>query len=236
MYILKKQNFIVKKKKFKFFRRKLKKKWRFWRSFKFFFLRRYQKKNFFFKLIWNFNYKRILWHQLSSIYGKKIKNLVYSRSKSKKLFNKKFIDILCCLELRLNILLLRICFSDKLIKSNQLIKKGKIKVNGFVKHQNYIVLKNDFICYFNFSKTLRINKRKWRRYMWKRWKRIKGKNKFIRSIFFSLKKNYVFNFIEINYRFFLAIVLRKPLLGEIIYKNKKQLLTRKILHKIYFLY
>ena len=133
-------------------------------------------------------------------------------------------------------MLLRICFSDKLIKSNQLIKKGKIKVNGFVKHQNYIVLKNDFICYFNFSKTLRINKRKWRRYMWKRWKRIKGKNKFIRSIFFSLKKNYVFNFIEINYRFFLAIVLRKPLLGEIIYKNKKQLLTRKILHKIYFLY
>jgi hypothetical protein len=42
--------------------------------------------------------------------------------------------------------------------------------------------------------------------------------------------------LEINYYYFSAILLRQPHLGEISYRNKKQLLLFSLLKKIYFLY
>jgi hypothetical protein len=51
-----------------------------------------------------------------------------------------------------------------------------------------------------------------------------------------LKKNFIFNFMEINYNYYFSILVRYPLLGEISYRNKKRLLTSCLLQKIYFLY
>lgn len=231
-----------KKKKIRsFIRWKLKKKWRFWRTFKFYFLRR--KKNFYFlKINWLFNQKRIIWHQLSTIYGKNIKKKVYGNYKTKTLFNSKFGFILRKLEVRLNILLLRMYFVKKLLQANFLIKYRQIEVNGLFKHKHYLINVGDLITYK--SNTLTKNrlislkkKDKWNRFKRRNHKWKAKKNDKFSYIFFSLRrKNFIFNFMEINYIFFLSILLRYPLLGEISYCNKKQLLKAVLLRKIYFLY
>jgi len=220
-----------------FKRWKLKKKWRFWRAFKFYFLRRKQK-FFFFKLKWLFNRKRIIWHQLSVMYGKNIKNFAYNNHKSRMLFNSRFGSILCKLELRLNILLIRTFFVSKILQANLMISKKKIVVNSVFKHKKYIVLTGDLIQHLDqFNLISKINKRrKYNRYLWRRWKRnLKRKPKFNQT-FFSIKKNYVLNFIEVNYCFFCFIVLRRPLFGEISHRNKKQLIISSLFRKIYFVY
>jgi len=228
-----------KKKSRGFIRRKLKKKWRFWRMFKFFFLRR-KKKFFFPKIRWLFSQKRIIWHQLSTMYGKNIKNRAYNNFKSKIIFNTKFAFVLSKLELRLNILLLRMSFVNKLLQANVVILKKKIKINSIIKHQNYLVSIGDLINYIPidicFKNDIRRNKLKWYRFKWVKWKKIVKKKKKFNRIFFSLKKNFVFNYVEINYIFFSAILLKYPLLGEISYRNKKRLLVTSLLKKIYFLY
>jgi len=53
---------------------------------------------------------------------------------------------------------------------------------------------------------------------------------------YFFKVNFIFNFTEIYYLFRSAILLRKPFLGEIYYRSKKQLLVSSLLAKIYFLY
>jgi len=73
------------------------------------------------------------------MYGKKIKNLIYTNHRTSKIFNAKFDSLLRKLELRLNILLIRINFSPKLLISNQNILNSKILVNGKKKHPNYQV-------------------------------------------------------------------------------------------------
>jgi hypothetical protein len=126
--------------------RKLKKKWRFWRVFRFFFLRS-KKKNFFPKISWLFNQRRIIWHQLSVIYGKKIKNLAYTNHKAKKIFNTKFCFVLCKLELRLNILILRMGFVNKLQEVNFYISKSQLIVNNVRKNKRYLVSIKDLITF-----------------------------------------------------------------------------------------
>ena len=86
------------------------------------------------------------------MYGKNIKNLAYNNFKSKIIFNSKFILTLCKLELRLNILLLRLCLVEKLLQSNFLIKKKKIKINCRDRHKNYLVLVGDTIEYKQIQK------------------------------------------------------------------------------------
>jgi ribosomal protein S4 len=98
-------------------------------------------------LLWLFKKKRILWHQLSSTYGKNIKNIVYNNCKIKVIFNTKFIAVLRNLELRLNILLLRMCFVKKLLQSNALIYNKKILVNGKIKNKRYLLSVGDLIVY-----------------------------------------------------------------------------------------
>ena len=218
--------------------RKLKKKWRFWRVFRFYFLRS-KKKNFFPKMNWLFNQRRIIWHQLSVVYGKKIKNCVYVNHKSKKIFSSKFGSILCKLELRLNILVVRMGFIDKLRLADQFIREGKVKVNFFRRQRRYLVRINDLICFittfFKLHNLKRLKKTNWRHSKWNKWKN-QSKNKKFRHIYFSLKKSFIFNFMEINYYYFFSILIRYPLLGEISYRNKKKFLTRCLLQKVYFLY
>jgi ribosomal protein S4 len=79
------------------------------------------------------------------MYGKKIKNLIYTNHRTSKIFNAKFDSLLRKLELRLNILLIRINFAPKLLISNQNILNATILVNGKKKHPNYQVRISDVI-------------------------------------------------------------------------------------------
>lgn len=213
------------------------KKWRFWKVFKYYFLRS-KKKNYFTKISWFYNQRRIIWHHFMIIYGKKIKNLAYTNNKSKKIFNTKFGSILCKLELRLNVLVLRIGFVNKLQQANYLISNSKILINSIKKHKNYFVrIKNiiSFSQYLKIRDLKRFKKIRWRRLKWNKWKK-QYKNKKFRYIFYLLKKNFTFNFMEVNYYYYFSILLKIPSLGEISYSNKKKFLTLRLLQKIYFLY
>jgi len=55
--------------------------------------------------------------------------------------------ILRNLELRLNILLIRLHFVTKLLQANIIILKNKVRVNGKVKHKYYMVSVGDLITY-----------------------------------------------------------------------------------------
>jgi ribosomal protein S4 len=84
------------------------------------------------------------------MYGKNIKNSAYNNHKGKYIFNDNFGSALCKLELRLNVLILRLCFVQKLLQANSLIREQKIKINGISKHKNYEVCIGDLISYSNF--------------------------------------------------------------------------------------
>lgn len=83
------------------------------------------------------------------MYGKNIKKKFFNNYKTKLLFNSRFGSILCKLELRLNILLVRTYFVLKLLQANFLIKNKKIKVNELFKHKNYVVRIGDLVYYNN---------------------------------------------------------------------------------------
>ena len=119
-----------------FKKQKLKKKWRFWRAFKFFFLKN-KTLRFFSKVKWFFNQKRILWHHLATVYGKKIKALVFKKVSKKIAFGSFFFFTLAFLELRLNILIVRMRFAAKLLIANEVINNGSIRVNN--KKNRYII-------------------------------------------------------------------------------------------------
>ena len=218
--------------------RKLKKKWRFWRVFRFYFLRS-KKKTFFPKKNWLFNQRKIIWHQLSTMYGKRIKNLAYKTSKSKVIFNSKFGSVLCKLELRLNVLMVRMGFVNKLQLVNRFISGGKVSVNFIIKDKKYSVRIGDLISFIMPSlkkdNLKRFKKHQWRRLKWNKWK-IQSKKKKSRRLYVVLKKNVLFNFMEINYYHYFGLLLRCPLLGEIVYRNKKRLLISRLLQKIFFIY
>jgi len=234
---------VQKKKIYKRKKWKVKKKWRFWRLFKSQFLR-HKKKYFFFKIKWIFNQKRILWHQLSVIYGKKIKNRAYRTSKSKVIFNSKFANILCKLELRLNILLLRTHFVNKILQADNLISRKKVVVNGVSKHKQYLVSEGDLVEVLVTHRKAKKKEREknWKYWKWRKWVKNQLKKKKenprmnFRKTFFGIKKNFIFNFTEINYYSSSFFLLRTPQLGEISYRNKRLFLVSNLLRKIYFVY
>ena len=226
---------------------KLKKKWRFWRSFKFYFLRK-KSLSYFSKLKWFFNQTRIIWHYFTSLYGKKIKSLVFNKASNKIAFGRSFIAIIAFLELRLNILLLRMRFATKQLESNTLINKGFILVNGVLKTKNYLARINDII-----KKTIvlpllyvsRINNRvwrhKWRKYKWRSHKKIlkrrawqNGKKR--RNAFWLSKTVLSVNYLEINYVIWACLILKLPTFGEVLISRSKKYLSSTMLKKIYFLF
>ena len=253
------------KSKLYFVKHKLKKKWRFWRLFKRYFLGR-KKKNFFYKLKWVFNQKRIMWHQLLALYGKKIKQSVYSKNQTKLIFGSRFFNSLSFLELRLNVLVMRIRFASKVIESSKLIDLGLVRVNGSKRTKNYIVRVGDILkreygsnkieLTINslFSKGLpfsiaiepaitqafglekRQERLKWRRHLWNKWEtKNRNLNFKVKPVSF-VRQNIFINYIETNYKVFTAILLYKPKVGEILLVNKKSMLCLKLLRKIYLLY
>jgi ribosomal protein S4 len=81
------------------------------------------------------------------MYGKKIKNLAYTNHKSKVTFNSKFGVILLKLELRLNVLMLRMGFVNKLQQADFIISVGECMVNNLIKHKRYSLLIGDLTAF-----------------------------------------------------------------------------------------
>jgi len=221
---------------------KLKKKWRFWRSFRFFFLRR-KSLSFFSKLKWLFNQKRIIWYFFSGLYGKKIKFFFYKKTSGKIAFGKFFFLITAILELRLNVLSVRMRFTSKLLEANNLIGSGIILVNGYKKQVNFLTSIHDVIkktTLFSSRKICRRMKKKWRVWKWRRWRKalrnlsIKGTGYI--NIFWFSKRVLFLNYLELNYKILSGVLLRKPVFGEILLTSKKKILSSTMLKKIYYMY
>ena len=49
-------------------------------------------------------------------------------------------------------------------------------------------------------------------------------------------QNLIINYMQIHYNIYSGILLRKPLLGEILLSNYKRMLSKNLLKKIYTLY
>lgn len=217
--------------------KKLKKKWRFWRLFKRFFLKK-KKIKMFYRLKWIFDQKRIIWHNLYTLYGSRIKYLKYKKTQTRFLFGVRFFKILSYFELRLDILMLRLGWVDSRLLAKSLISKGDVLVNGKKKKSQFLVNVGDTVQ--KIPRKL-IKKRffllKWRRFKWNRWRQQFWKiGTKVPRIFWLFKKNLVVNFLEINYKIFSCIILREPLTGEILLEKQKRMWSTKRLKKIYFLY
>ena len=247
-YNTKKDFFNIKKKKKNLFalknkHNKLRKKWRFWRGFKQFFIHK-KKITFFKKLQWNYNEKRLIWHQFLQIYVPKLKSFIAKKK------NKHYFLLLNFLELKLAVVLLRSKFYTKLNNCYDGIKKNLISVNGnIINKKNYQLQKLDLFQkrrhinkIINKKKTIkylsRIKRLKWRKFRWKKarflfWK-IRRQSNF--NLYLSRKTTSSFNFLEINYKIPGGIIIKKPFINEIIINRQKNLLSSKILKKIFFLY
>ena len=224
---------------------KLEKKWRFWRSFKQSFLN-IKKITFYKKLEWNYNTKRLIWHQILSLYLPKKKNLLVNFN-TNKINHIKFYFFIKKLELRLSTILLRARFVFKIINSYNAIKMNLILVNGIIINKNnYILRIQDLfqkrrtnICktYFKITKR-RIYRLQWRKFRWKKarfllWK-IRRTSHF--NLYWTRKQNTFLNFLEINYKIPAGIIIKQPFLKELLIKKQTKLFNSTLLKKIYFLY
>jgi len=193
-----------------------------------------------------FTHKLVIWHQIIVLYGKKVKKLVYKNNKSKIVFNSNFFNFLIFLEMRLNIFLLRLNFFSKLFEANNFINNNRIFINKRNKKYNYLIKKKDVVQCFFFLNFILKNKKfrilKWKNYIWRKWKskffiyKNKKKIKIFSSIFWLVKKNIICNYIEINYKIFSAIIIKKPLIGDILLNNNNKILFLNLLKKIFYIY
>jgi ribosomal protein S4 len=106
------------------------------------------------------------------LYGKKIKSVLY-KAHWKTAHNSKFYECLILIELRLNIVLLRIKFTSKILVASFLIRKGCVVVNEKQKQKNYILKVGDTL---RLITTFVSNKRK-TKIKWRRLKRISNLKK-----------------------------------------------------------
>lgn len=217
-------------------KKKLKKKWRFWRSFKKFFLR-YKKKKLFCKINWLRSQKQSVKKQYLFFYGKKIQRLI-KKKKLLRAFGKRFFYSLAFLELRLNILLLRLLFIKNILEANTFVQKGIFLVNKKIKNKNYLVKVGDLIHKKNVTYLdVKKNSYKWRKYLWSKWAwKARKKKCWYLDPFWLSKNNLNLNYTETNHKNSSSILIRKPVLGEIVLNNKKRLLTINIIKKIFFVY
>jgi hypothetical protein len=229
------------RKKARPFKFKLKKKFRFWRLFKSYYL--FKKKiNFFIKLKWLFNNRRILRHQYKSLYGLSQRRL-HLRLKS--FYGKKpdFFNFLIKNELQLHIILLRSRLVFKVINSLKAIKNNLIAVNGAIASRYHffltisdIIQKNVKIRFFRLKTSYRLHK--WRKHRWRTVRfryRCKRYPKYINLYLFS-KQNVSFNYIQVNYKILTAIIIRHPLISEIIISDARPIARKKLFRQLYFLY
>jgi hypothetical protein len=178
---------------------------------------------------------------MSVLYGHKIKRLNYKKNLTKLLFGIRFFNILSYLEFRLDIIVLRAGLAIKLCQAKVGINRGFITVNAFRKKSYYLVRVGDIIREIKHQKknysTKRCIRKQWRHYKWRKWRKC---NRYaLRAIsnrFGLAKKGLTINFLEINYRVVSCIPIRKLFLGEIIIENRRRMLSKRVLKKLYYLY
>ena len=231
-----KKDKVIFKKRFK-----LKKKWRFWRFFKRYFLKS-KKRNIFTKLKWLFYHKKIIWHQIVVLYGKLFKKKNFKLHERK--FGKCFFRLLSYLELRLNIFLVRINFVSKINDANKIIGKRQVFINLKSKKVGYLVKVNDLVenrSSHIIRKQYKKAIKKWRRFSWHRWRRARWVRYKIRCLRSSLRWNatrfaVVRNFVEIRQKSGLCILIRNPFWGEIFIDKKRLYLSSNFVRKVFYLY
>jgi len=83
---------------------------------------------------------------MSSLYGTKtLKKLSFKKTQTKYLFGIRFFKILPFLELRLDVLVLRLGLAFSYFQAREVILKKKILVNGIFKKKHYLVRVGDII-------------------------------------------------------------------------------------------
>ena len=155
---------------------------------------------------------------------------------------------MACLELRLNILLVRMRFSTKQVESNTLISTGCILVNGSLKSKNYLVRVNDIIkktsivpLGYKLRSKLHVWRYKLKAWGWRKQKKLLNNKarqvgKKLRNAFWISKISLCVNYVEINYLIWTGLLLKLPTFGEILIARSKKYLSGVMLKKLYFLF
>jgi hypothetical protein len=78
-----------------------------------------------------------------------------------------------------------------------------------------------------------LKRRKWKAYIWRRWKKKWRRGR--KSTHLRRQVLYL-NFIELNYRIWSGVIIRNPMLGEILLLSQKKLIASTMLKKLYYLY
>lgn len=221
---------------------KLKKKWRFWRSFKKFFLKR-RKKNLFSKLRWRYTQLSNARKYFVSLYGSKFGASLLNRYSKKK---RAFFNFLPSLETKLAVLLTRLLLARSGLVAKDLIKDRLVLVNNVTKNLHYYVKPCDVITVQGNESTLLRPKYsikvlswrrfRWRSFFWKRRKAFKSIRKFQFTSLWSFRTARAFNYFEVNYRIRSGILLRTPLIGEVILQVSSKVVSKSLLKKVYFMY
>lgn len=218
------------KKKFK-----LKKKWRFWRVFKRYCLLRGTSTRFFkFRLV--FDRKRVIWYNFRNVYGSQAKHWTYYRRFKKFACGVRFLKVLVQLETRLNVFALRVGFEKTLTAVNSLINSCFLIVNNQYKTKNFLVTNGDLVYRslptWIYTKKLFFDPRV--KFFFARRANWRTKRKF--KYFWRIKKTGLMNYALINYKINSVVLVRKPLMGELILNRDKRLLSWQLIKKIYLLY
>lgn len=222
---------------------KLKKKWRFWRFFKRYFLRK-KKKKFFTKRRWLFFQRRIIWRQLVVRYGKVLK---YKRFQAHvQGLGRCFYKLLVYLELRLNIFVITLGLiprCNNITKMNLALMKKLISVNFKFKKRHYFVQAGDILQHrdFSYRKSFRKFVKRWRIFSWFRWRDLRWRiwriGRFKRKLRKRMARQAVSrSFVEFLPRFYLVTVLRHPFWGEIMVNLRRKFLSPFFLRRVFFLF
>ena len=204
----------------------------------FFFIKK--KKSLFLRLRLFFYYQKLIKHQILKFYGKSLTKFIFTKNQTKFVSDSKFFNMLSLIELRINILVSRM-FSIRLLVVNTLMLKDNIRVFNRLRPKSYIVPVNSTIkCNYSKIKLTITNWYKvinWRWYNWRQWKeKCKRLGGLLSGLFWIIKHFLSVNYFETHKRIFVGVLLRKPVLGEILVGSKKLILHRAVLSKIYLVY
>jgi hypothetical protein len=188
---------------------KLKKKWRFWREFKRYFL--FDKTHMFIKFRWLHNYKRILNHQYAEAYCVDLKSKL-SHIYRKKISKGRLFSYLLKFDYRIDILSTRI-FNIKRIKWTwTLLYFGYLTINFKPVNRYYILKVNDII--FGFFLLANFN--------------------FFNKISFRRRNpRQLYCFLERELKINTFICLTPPLRYSSIISNKDRLISKKFIKYTY---
>jgi hypothetical protein len=169
-----------------------------------------------------------------------VKQSVYYKKLSKFAFGVRFVHVLTQLEVRFNILVLRLRFARTLAGANNLVASGTVTVNSKLKNKNFLVANGDLICKaIKLVNTKNIVNSFEQRdphikflFVRKKWRRKKKRVRYL----WHIKRVLLMNYLLVNYKVRTAVLVRKPLMGEILLNRDKRLVSWQLIKKIYSLY